>query len=311
MNSGKVAIIGVGYVGSSIAYALTIKGTAREIVLIEQSGSHEKCKAEISDIRHGIPFMGTSDIYNGDYSDIKDCDLIIITAGRNRKPGEKRIDMKNDNLKTAAQVANEIKKHYTKGVVLIVTNPVDTITRAMSEWLDLPDGIVFGTGCLLDSSRFVNVVADYAGITSNSINAHIIGEHGEGQIALWSKVMIAGIPIEEYCQMTGIPFTNETKIIMEEKVRLMGAEIIKGKGRTHFGIATCVCYIADAILNHRPTIVSVSSMLQGEYGISRVALSLPCVVDSSGVERRLMEKLSELELSRLTEVADSLLSVWE
>jgi L-lactate dehydrogenase len=306
MNSGKVAIIGVGYVGASITYALTIKGTAREIVLIEHPNMSEKCNAEINDIRHGIPFMGTSNIYNGDYSDIKDCDLIIITAGRNRKQGEKRSDLKNDNLNTARQVANEIKKHYTKGVVLVVTNPVDTVTREMSELLDLPNGVVFGSGCLLDSSRFVNIIADYVEITSNSINAHIVGEHGEGQIALWSKVSIAGIPIANYCKSAKIEFTAETKELMEKKVLLTGAEIIKGKGRTHYGIATCVCYIADAILNHRPTIVSVSSVLKGEYGINDVALSLPCVVSSCGVERRLADKLNEIELFRLSKVAAAL-----
>ena len=308
-SSGKVAIIGVGYVGSSIAYALTIKGIAREIVLIESPEAAEKCVAEANDIRHGMPYIGPSGIYCGSYADISDCDLIIVTAGRNRNPGETRLEMTADNMKTASQIAADIRKHYSRGVILVVTNPVDIITRALIEWLSLPDGMVFGSGCLLDSSRLTNVIADYVGISSNSINAHVIGEHGDGQIPLWSKVTIAGIPIGEFCGMNGLSFDVSDKERMELQVRQMGTEIIKGKKRTHFGIATCVCYIADAILNHRPTIVSVSSVLSGEYGISGVALSLPSIVDSTGVERRLIDRIDDSEYKRLHAVAELLSSV--
>lgn len=302
----KVAIIGVGYVGASIAYSLMIKGLAREIVLIEREDSMDKCVAEINDIRHGIPYMGSSNIYCGGYEDIHDCDMIIITSGRNRRPGESRLEMTNDNLKTTSQIVEGIKKHYTKGVILVVTNPVDVVTRALSEWLALPEGRVFGTGCLLDSSRLTNVVADYLGLSSDVINIHIIGEHGDGQIALWSKATIAGIQIDEYCRMTGIPLTDEKKLQMEQQVRRMGMDIIRGKGRTHYGIATCVCYIADAVLNRRSTIVSVSSVLRGEYGINGVALSLPCVIDARGVERRLVDRLSDAEYAKLQGVAATL-----
>jgi len=306
----KVAIVGVGYVGASISYALMIKDLAREIVFIECPEKIEKCKAEMNDIRHGIPYMGSSNIYCGGYNDIKDCDLIIITAGRNRNPDETRLEMTEDSLNTTLDVAKEIKEYYTTGVILIVTNPIDIITRAMSEWLDLPEGKIFGTGCVLDSSRFTNVIADYVGLSTDSISAYVIGEHGDGQIALWSKVTIAGIPIADYCQMTGIPFTEKTKYSIEQSVRNMGMEIIKGKGRTHYSIATCVCYIADAILNNRPTIVSVSSVLRGEYGIEGIALSLPSVIDSGGLVRRLTDQLIDNEQSKLREVSDLLASVW-
>jgi len=303
----KVAIIGTGYVGASIAYALTIKGIAREIVMIERPESKDKCIAEINDIRHGIRHIGLSNIHNGIYADIRDCDLIIVAAGRNRRPGETRLELAADNLKTTSQISDEINKHYTKGVVLIVTNPVDIITKAMTDKLALPDGAVFSTGCLLDSSRLINVISDFIGLSPDGINAHVIGEHGDGQIALWSKVTVAGIHINEYCQMTGIPFTDEAKNTMEQKVRSMGTDIIKGKGRTHYGISTCVCYLADAILDHRPTIASVSSVLHGEYGISDVALSLPCIIDSNGIKRRLTDSIEDYELSALKDVADMLL----
>jgi len=306
ISGRKVAIIGVGYVGASIAYALTIKGIVREIVMIERPDATDKCMAEINDIRHGIRQIGLPNIYNGTFADIKDCDLIVVAAGRNRRPGESRLELASDNLKTAEVITEEIKIHYNKGVVLIVTNPVDIITKAMTDWLALPDGLVFSTGCLLDSSRLINVISDFIGLSPDGINAHVIGEHGDGQIALWSKVMISGIPIAEYCQMTGITFNDDVKASMEKKVLTMGAEIIKGKGRTHYGISTCVCYIADAILDHRPTIVSVSSKLHGEYGIKDVALSLPSIIDANGIKRRLTDTLDAEELSKLKKVADML-----
>ena len=304
----KVAVIGVGYVGASIAYALTIKGLAREIVLIERPEAAEKCRAEIDDIRHGISYMGSSNIFCGSYADIRDCDLIIIAAGRNRRLGETRPEMTADNTQIISKIAEEIGKYYTKGVIITVTNPVDIITLALTKWLALPDGTVFGTGCLLDSSRLVNVIADYTGLSSDNINAYVIGEHGDGQIALWSKVTIAGIPIEEYCNMGGIPFTVETKKMMEQRVCDMGTEIIKGKERTHYGIATCVCYLADIILNRHARIVSVSSVLKDEYGIDNVALSLPSLVTANGVERRLVDKLDDSELSQLIGIAKKLSS---
>lgn len=300
----KVAIIGVGYVGASIAYSLMLKELAREIVLIDLNQS--AVSAEVMDIRHGIPYMGYATIFSGTYTDVYDCDLIIITAGRNRKPDETRLNMAADNVKIALTVVNELKKYYRRGVILVVSNPVDIITYKINKWMELPAGTVFGTGCILDSSRFVNVVADYIGIGPDVVNAQIIGEHGASQIPLWSKVTIAGITIKEYCDTVGIAFDEEEKSRMAQKVLNMGTEIIKGKGKTHYGIATCVCYIADAILNRRATIASVSSMLYGEYSINNVALSLPSIISFNGVEKRLEDKLSDTEYCRLKQSSKDL-----
>ena len=309
MPGKKVAVIGAGYVGASIAYSLTITGLAREIVLIECPEAVEKCKAEVNDIRHGIPNICSPIVHCGDYSDIRDCDLIIVAAGRNRHPGETRLEMTADNFRVATQIAKSIKEYYTKGVIVVVTNPVDIITEVLANSLALPDGMVFGTGCLLDSSRLTSVISDYIGVCNEGINAHVIGEHGDGQIILWSKATIAGVQIDEFCQMNGLVFTEDTKIMIEKKVRLMGEEIIRGKGRTHYGIATCVCYIADVVLNCRSTIISVSSMLNGEYGLNGIALSLPSIVTSNGVKCRLIDSLSSAELSKLHAVAKKLSSV--
>lgn len=289
----KVTIIGSGYVGASISYALMLKELAREIVLIDID--RKSSKGEALDIKHGIPYMGSAIIYDGDYSDCADSDLIIITAGRNRRPNETRFDLAQDNIQIVNNVISQLQKYYTKGVILIVTNPVDIITYKVAEWTQLPNGMVFGTGCILDSSRFVNAVSDFVGLNTEVINGFIVGEHGDSQIPIWSKVTVAGMPIDEYCTSVGIHFTQDEKNTIASKVKNMGTEIISCKGRTHYGIATCVCYIADAILNRRATIASVCSVLTGEYGVNNLAISIPSIISGNGVERRIIERWDNCE----------------
>lgn len=288
LGNRKVAIIGAGYVGSSIAYALAIKDVVREIILIDIN--HAKTDGEAKDIRHGLPTMGTADLYAGDYSDCADCDLIIITAGKGRKSGESRLDLTNENVKIMESVINSIKKYYTRGVILIISNPVDILTYKVAEWMNLPDGMVFGSGNILDSSRFVRTIADYVNLSTGVINGYVVGEHGDGQIPIWSHVTVGGIPIDEYCSDVGIEWNDDIKKALTEKTKNMGSQIIAAKGRTHYGIATCVCQLTDAIINMRPTICSVSSVLMGEHGCRGVALSVPSVVGPSGVQQRIREK---------------------
>lgn len=284
----KVAIVGAGFVGSSIAYALALRDIAREIVLIDID--KEKCEGEALDIRHGLPSMGTADLYAGDYSGCSDCDLIIVTAGRNRKPSESRLDMTSDNASIIKNVIDSIRPYYTRGCVLIISNPVDILTYKATEWMDVSDGVVFGTGCLLDSSRLIRTVADYLDLNTGVVSGYVIGEHGDGQVPVWSKMTVGGIPIEEYCLDVGLPWNQDVRDRLEADTKNMGAKIIHAKGKTHYGIATCVCHIADAIINQRPTIASVSSVLQGEHGVRNVALSVPSVIGPAGVQQRIREK---------------------
>ena len=288
LGNRKVAIIGAGYVGSSIAYALALRDVAREIVMVDIN--QEKTDGEAKDIRHGLPGIGTADLYAGEYSDCADCDLIIITAGRGRKLGESRLDLTNENVKIMKSVIESIQKYYTRGVILVISNPVDILTFKAAEWMNLPNGMVFGSGCILDSSRFVRTVADYIGLSTGVINGYIVGEHGDSQVPVWSHVTVGGIPIAEYCADTGLLWNEQIRNDIAQKTKSMGAEIISAKGRTHYGIATCVCQLADAIINMRPTIASVSSALMGEHGCRGVALSVPSVVGPSGVQQRIREK---------------------
>jgi L-lactate dehydrogenase len=305
--SRKVCIIGVGYVGASIAYALKLKEIAHEIVLIDKDIS--KAEAELMDLRHGISYMGSAIIRVGDFSDISGADLIVVTAGLNRKPDQSRLDLAADNIKITKDISLEIQKYYTTGVVLIVSNPNDVLTFKMNQWLGLPRGMVFGTGCTLDEARFASVVADYLNVKPNAVISQVIGEHGDTQVPLWSKTSVTGVPIVEYCNAIDINFGDEERVKIEETTRKMAASIIRGKQRTHYGIASCMCFIADAVLSRRATVLCVTSTLDGEYGLKNVALSVPTVVDHMGASRRLEESITDLEFSRLRASADAVRAV--
>lgn len=303
VGNKKVAIIGSGYVGSSIAYALALREIAREIAIIDIN--KEKASGEAFDIRHGIQSMGTADLYAGDYTDCKDCDLIIITAGRNRKPGETRIDLTQENVKIMKSVIDSVKEHYNGGVILIVSNPVDILTYKVTKWMNLPDGTVFGSGCILDTSRFVRCVADYVGLSTGVVNGYVVGEHGDGQVPVWSEVSIGGVPIAEYCDAVGLKWDESVKEDIATRTRTMGADIISRKERTHFGIATCICHLADAILNQKPTVAAVSSELMGEHGVRDVALSVTSIVGPMGVHKRIRDRWAPEEYRAFFDAVES------
>lgn len=299
IDNRKVAIIGSGYVGASIAYALTVKDLASEIVLIDID--EKKASGEAQDIQHGIPYMGTSSVRAGTFEDCRNCDLTIITAGRNRRYGESRLDMIADNIETMKDVVNDIKPYYTHGVILVVSNPVDILTYKCAEWMDLPNGRVLGTGCILDTSRLVRRIADYTGLNIEAVKCNIVGEHGDSQFPVWSRLAIAGVPMDEYCSNVGLAWGEEQKELLYNQVKKMGEDIIAAKGKTHYGIASCVCSLAAAVLNQRLTVAPVTSPLQGEYGLTDVSLSIPSIVGVNGVEHRLEERWNEDERIKLFE----------
>lgn len=294
----KVSIIGSGFVGSSIAYALMLKNIANEIILIDRNKN--VAMVECLDLKCSLKDICDCGIRVGDYNDIKDSDVIIMACGRSRNPNETRLNMVNDNIEIARDVTNNIKKYYNKGLILVVSNPVDIITFKMTQWFNLPKGKIFGTGCTIDSLRFVNVISDFIGKDYKpKINAMVIGEHGDSQVPLWSKVKANGVGFESYCKMKDIKFTENIKQSLNQQVITMGANIIAGKGKTNYGIATCVVNIVNAIKGDKKQILSVSSMINGEYGIKNIALSLPSVVGKNGVEAIHTETLTSLEQQML------------
>lgn len=306
-GNGKVAIIGAGSVGVSVAYALALRDIPKEIVLI--SRRRAGAEGEAWDIRHGVANIGMADVRAGDYSDCKDCDLIIITAGRKRAPGESRMDLAEGNAHILRSVLNSVQKNYTRGVVLLISNPVDILTFKAARWLDLPDGTVFGTGCILDSSRFMRVLADYTGLETNLLQGYVVGEHGDGQTPIWSATRACGLPIGEYCRQAGLPWDRDVRAALAEKLRGMGAWIIGAKGQTQYGVATCVCLLAEAILHDRPVVASVTSPLAGEYGVYDAALSMPSVIGPGGVQHRLTGSWEAEEIQRFQAAAEKIRSV--
>lgn len=306
-SKSKVAIIGAGFVGASTAFAMAHNQLANEIVLID--ANREKALGEAMDISHGLSFLGQISVHAGDYSDCADCDVIIITAGLNRKPGETRLDLARKNVIVAKDITSNVMKYYSHGTILVVSNPVDILTYLMQKWSGLPAGRVMGTGTALDSSRFRYLLSRRFNVDVRNVHGYIIGEHGDSQLPAWSATHIAGKSIEEYCKGTEGGFCENDKAAIAEEVKKAGAEIIKNKGATHYAIAITVNTLVETLLKNQNTIRTVSSIINGNYGISDVALSLPSTISSNGVENILDMNLTEVEIKALRNSAEHVKSV--
>ena len=299
----KVAVIGVGYVGASIAYALTVRNIAREIVLIDRDASI--AQGEALDICHGVPFMGTSQVYAGDYADCADCDLVIICAGRNRRLGETRRDLVDQNVDIMRSVIDALKPHYTHGAILIVTNPVDILTYVTYKLSGLPKQQIIGSGTVLDTSRLKYLISKHTGIDARYCHTYIIGEHGDSEVAAWSITNIAGMSMKSFFEHDG-KCTDEDLQAMYSEVKNSAYEIIQKKGATYYAIATAVARIVECISGGENSVLTISSVLNGEYGIEDISLSVPTQVSGYGVERILDVPFNETELQGLRSSAKTL-----
>lgn len=303
-NNRKVVIIGAGFVGASIAYALTLKNSTDEIVLIDKNNN--SAKGEALDINHGVSLMGSSYVHCGNYEECKDSQIIILTAGKHRDNGQTRMDLAKENIEITKNIISEIKKYYNGALILVISNPVDIITTLVTEMMGLPDGMVFGSGTLLDTSRLTCKVAEYMNLRPTEINCFVVGQHGECSFPVWSKSTVKGLSIDEYCKSNNLLWNDTIKGHINNSVRIMGADIISAKGKTQYGIATCVCLLVDLILNNKSTIVCVSSLLKGEYGIKDISLSVPSIVDKNGVHKIFNQNWLDSEFSSLREIGISL-----
>lgn len=279
----KVVIIGAGFVGASAAYAMSINQLCSELVLIDIN--KEKAIGEASDINHGLPFLGQMNVYAGDYSDCAGADVIVITAGANRKPGETRLDLAKKNVAIAKEMTANIMKYYTTGVILVVANPVDILTYMIAKWSGLPAGRVIGSGTVLDSARFRSLLSQKFNIDVKNVHGYIIGEHGDTQFPAWSATHIAGLDIDHYAMASGIDFPEEERIAIANEVKTAGGVIIKNKGATYYGIGIAINIIVESLLRGNNTIRTVGTVMNGAYGIYDVAFSIPCIVGANGVEK--------------------------
>jgi L-lactate dehydrogenase len=308
-EKSKVAIIGAGFVGAASAYTIAVNQLVNEIVLIDVM--REKAIGEAMDISHGLSHIGQMQIHEGSYEDCADCDAVIVTAGLNRKPGETRLDLANKNVPIARDITENIMKHYTRGVILVVANPVDILTYLIQKWSGLPVGCVMGTGTALDSARFRYLLSVKLRVDIQNVHAYIIGEHGDAQLPIWSASNIACQSVDEYCATTGISLNVGEKAALVASVKTAGADVIKNKGATYYAIASVVSSIVETLMKNKNSIRTVASVIDGPYGIRDVALSLPSIVNADGVERILNLKLSpaeEVELMSCYEKMKSFLS---
>jgi L-lactate dehydrogenase len=307
INSRKAAIVGCGFVGSASAFALMESGLFSELVLIDNNKG--KAEGEALDISHGLPFAKPIQIYAGDYCDISDAAVIIVTAGAGQKPGETRLDLVKKNVGIFKSVIPEIVKYNKDGILLVVANPVDILTYTAAKLSGFPSNRVFGSGTVLDTARLKYLLGEHLGVDSRSIHAFIIGEHGDSEIAAWSSANVSGIPLNNFCEMRGHFNHNKAMHQIADEVKNSAYEIIEKKGATYYGIAMSVKRICEAIVRDEKSILPVSSIQKGNYGIDGVALSMPAIVGKHGVESGVPIELNKKEQDDLQKSAETLKGV--
>lgn len=304
VNSRKVAVIGCGFVGSSSAFALMQSGLFSEMVLID--ADTKRAEGEAMDISHGISFARPMQIYAGNYDDITDAAIIVITAGANQKPDETRLDLIKKNAAIMKSIVGEIKKRDFGGILLIVSNPVDILTLIALKESGYPSNRVIGSGTVLDTGRFKYLLGEHLDVDSRSVHAFIIGEHGDSELAAWSNARIGGLKVNDFCELRGHFNHEQSMKKIFEDVRNSAYEIIERKHATYYGIAMAVKRICEAIVRNEKSILPLSSLMTGEYGLNDVVLSIPAVVGETGVQKVIPIELNDEELAKLKDSANIL-----
>ena len=304
INFRKAVMVGCGFVGSASVFALMQSGLFSEIAMID--ADMDKAEGEAMDISHGIPFAKHMRVYAGDYDDVRDAGIVIVTAGANQKPDETRLDLVHKNVGIFKSIIPQIASRDFKGILLVVANPVDILTAVAQKLSGLPENRVIGSGTVLDTGRLKTRISDHLGVDSRSVHAFIIGEHGDSEIAAFSSANVSGIPLNDFCEMKGHFNHDESEKFIAEDVKNAAYEIIQRKRATYFGVAMAVKRICECIVRDEKSILPVSTMMHGEQGIEGVVLSMPCVVGGDGIETQVPIKLDEDEAKRLRESADIL-----
>ena len=308
IDTRKVAVIGCGFVGSACAFTLMQHGLFSEMVLIDLDKA--RAEGEAMDISHGLLFAKPMNIYAGTYADAADADIAIVTAGANQKSGETRLDLVRKNSKILISILEELKKCNFGGILLVVSNPVDILTRVAQKYSGLPEGRVFGSGTVLDTARLKYLLGEHLSVDSRGVHAFIIGEHGDSEIAVWSSANVSGVPMHQFCEMRGFYDHDNAMREIGENVKNSAYAIIERKGATYYGIAMAVQRICEAVVRDEKSILPVSAALHGEFGIDDATLSVPSVLGANGVEKVVPISLSETELTRLRYSADMLKGIF-
>lgn len=308
----KITIVGAGSVGATIAYTLVVTGIASEIAIIDVR--EDKALGEAMDIRQGTPFCAPVSIYAGNYSDAVGSDVVVITCGVARKSGQSRLDLAQTNVDIIKMITPELVRYAPNALYLIIANPVDILTYVFTKISGLPERQIIGSGTILDTARLRSRIAEYLSISQKNVHANVLGEHGDTSFVPWSIATIGGIGLDDYLytvegneDIGALPPFNREEI--EQYTRTSGGKVISRKGATFYAVSIASCHIIKTIFDGRNSLMSVSSMLHGEYGIHDVCLSLPCIVNKRGIKTKLTPTLLDSELALLNRSADSLKEV--
>jgi L-lactate dehydrogenase len=301
----KIAIIGAGNVGSTFAFSLMISGLAREIVLVDKNKL--LAEGECMDLNHGLSFAHPTKIYAAGFESCEDTDIVVITAGANRKPGQSRTDLVKENVAIFKDIIPAITKYSGNTILLIVTNPVDILTYVTLKISCLPPDKVIGSGTVLDTARLKYAISEYSKVDPGNIHAYIIGEHGDTELPVWSNATIGGMDIGDYCSVYA-RLSNAKNELSEifEKVKNSAHQIIEAKGATNYSIALALLKITQSIIRNENSILPVSTLITDYYGVSDVCLSIPSYVNINGVAHFLKLELSEQEQKLFKKSANTL-----
>lgn len=304
MKDRKAIIIGAGFVGATIGYTLLAKESVREIVLIDIDKN--KAEGEAMDIVHGVPFVRPMKVYAGDYPDCKDADIIILAAGAAQKKGETRTDLLSRNAAVFKSILGEVMRYARSDVLLLaVTNPVDILTYITLKITGHASGKVIGSGTVLDTARLRTQLSAHTGIDARNVHAYVIGEHGDSEVTAWQAATIAGLPITAFCKQCGHCGGDSMENI-RENVRNAAYEIVEKKGATYYAVSLATERIVRALGGGENSILTVSGLLNGEYGLRDVCLSVPRALSAEGIHRSIEIPLSEEEHARLLMGAERL-----
>ncbi len=306
----KISIIGTGSVGSTIAYTLTVMGIASEIVMIDIN--NEKALGEALDIRQGTPFCSACSVYAGDYRDAANSDIVILTSGIARKPGQTRLELAQTNVNITKSIIPEITKYAPNAIYIIVSNPVDILTYTFLKLSGIPENHIIGSGTILDTARLRSRLSEYYNINQGNVHAYVFGEHGDSSFIPWSVANISNVPIKDCGKLILTPGITSPELDFEEVeqyVRKSGGRVIARKGATFYAVSVSVCHIVKCIFDGMDTTMTVSTMMHGEYGVSDVCLSTLNMIGHEGIRGKVNVPLTDEEIVKLRHSADTLKEV--
>jgi L-lactate dehydrogenase len=307
----KIVIVGAGSVGTTFAYSLLIHGLASQIAIIDVN--KERALGEVMDLNHGLPFVFPAKVWAGEYSDCRDADIVVIAVDKGQKIEASRLDLAQGNFELMKQIVPNITRYTKECILLIVTNPLDVMTYAALKLSGLPRNRVFGSGTVLDTARLKFLLGEHLQVDPRNVHAYVIGEHGDSEVPVWSLANVAGIRLRDYCPICKVPYSPEMFNDLFLNVKNAGYEIIKRKGRTFYAVALAMTKIVESIFRDENAVLTVSHFLQDYHGVNDICLSVPAIINRSGIKETITLPLDEKEIAdfqksaaTIRQVADSL-----